>query len=55
MNTVDVQALVAGDSFFGTISEVVPELHASSPGYVQSSRVPSLRAVIVDAGSVIYP
>ncbi|EDS37633.1 short-chain-fatty-acid-CoA ligase [Culex quinquefasciatus] len=55
LKTVDAKALIAGDSFFETIKEVVPELLASSPGYVQSARVPSLTLVVVDSAGERFP
>lgn len=55
LKTVDVKALIAGDSFYETLKEVVPELLASSPGYVQSARVPSLTLVVVDSPGERFP
>lgn len=60
LNKVGVKALVMAESFrtrnyYNVLKELIPELSGSVPGKLKSSRVPSLKTVIIDCEDRSYP
>ncbi|EDS37631.1 2-succinylbenzoate-CoA ligase [Culex quinquefasciatus] len=60
LNKVGVKALITIECFrernyYEMLMELLPELAAGSPGNLKCSRVPTLKAVIIDAENMRYP
>lgn len=60
MNKVQIKALVTIESYrtqkyYEALCQLMPELAESSPGKLKSSKIPSLKMVIVDTESKKLP